>query len=83
MHKYPYPCELYQGGCTHSPCDGFAEVPDIAIPKDDDTIVYCPRCYKLQPPLMLSLISESEFTRAMRGESRRRRQRHETIGKPP
>ena len=68
MHKYPYPCELYQGGCTHSPCDGLAEVPDIAIPKDDDTIVYCPRCYKLQPPLMLSLISESEFMRAMRGE---------------
>ena len=68
MHKYPYPCELYQSGCTHSPCDGLAEVPDIAIPKDDDTIVYCPRCYKLQPPLMLSLISESEFMRAMRGE---------------
>ncbi len=68
MRRYPYPCELHNGGCIISPCDGLAEVPDIPYPLDDDTIVYRPRCYKRQPPLHLSPISEEEFKRAKRGE---------------
>ena len=67
MRSYPYPCELYQAGCGCSSCDGLAAVPDIPSPKDDDTIVYHPRCYKQQPPQFLSEISEAEFARAKRG----------------
>ena len=67
MRRYPYPCELHNGGCI-LPCDGLAEVPDIPYPLDDDTIVYRPRCYKRQPPLHLSQISQEEFERAKRGE---------------
>lgn len=68
MRSYPYPCELYQAGCIISSCDGLASVPDIPYPKDDDTIVYYPRCYKQQTPQFLSEISEAEFARAKRGE---------------
>jgi len=68
MRSYPYPCELYQAGCIYTLCNGMADVPEIAIPKDDDTIVYRPRCYKLQPPQFLSEISEEDFARAKRGE---------------
>ena len=68
MRSYPYPCELYQAGCIISSCDGLAAVPDIPFPKDDDSIVYYPRCYKQQPPQFLSEISEEEFTRAKRGD---------------
>lgn len=68
MHKYPYPCELYEAGCIYSPCNGLADVPDIAYPTEDDTVVYYPRCYKQQTPQILSAISEKEFARAMRGE---------------
>ena len=68
MRKFPYPCELHKGGCGYSPCDGLAEVSEIAYPTEDETIVYYPRCYKLQPPLILSPISEEEFERAKCGE---------------
>ena len=70
MRSYPYPCELYQAGCIYTLCNGMADVPEIAIPKDDDTIVYRPRCYKLQPPQFLSEISEEDFARAKAGEFR-------------
>lgn len=68
MHKYPYPCELYEAGCIYSACNGLADVPDIAYPTEDDTVVYYPRCYKQQTPQILSAITEIEFARAMRGE---------------
>jgi len=76
MLSYPYPCELYQAGCIISSCDGLASVPDIPYPKDDDTIVYYPRCYKQQTPQFLSEISEAEFARAKRGEFQRQDTAH-------
>ena len=68
VRRFPYPCEFHKGGCGYSSCDGLAEVPERAYQAEDDSIVYYPRCYKLQSPQILSSISEEEFKRAKRGE---------------